>query len=224
VVGGVLALAATSVTDGPRRRSLPPWMLRLGVVAAIAWGVSSLLDAVSPLVAGIVLGAVVPELRAETTILLADIRELASLRGAIVEERERLLATIREQASEKQRLSLLLEEKRKLLSASESSEALERRRVEELADKADALKKDLADVEARRAAAEPGRWLKGRRAIDEEGWCGGSRRVPATPWCELRGRGAGGAASWTNPRGILPVKDCGTEARNHGQGARRARR
>lgn len=38
VVGGVLALAATSVTDGPRRRSLPPWMLRLGVVAAIAWG------------------------------------------------------------------------------------------------------------------------------------------------------------------------------------------
>lgn len=38
VVGGVVALAATSVTDGPRRRSLPPWILRLGVVAAIAWG------------------------------------------------------------------------------------------------------------------------------------------------------------------------------------------
>ncbi len=128
-------------------------------------------DALASVRSAIVLGAVVPELRAETTILLADIRELASLRGAIVEERERLLATIREQASEKQRLSLLLEEKRKLLSASESSEALERRRVEELADKAGTLKELIAaleeEIDAVQKAAEAARRAEEERARRE---------------------------------------------------------
>ncbi|RST85240.1 hypothetical protein EJC49_16750 [Aquibium carbonis] len=128
-------------------------------------------DALASVRSAIVLGAVVPELRAETAILLADIRELASLRGAIVDERERLLATIREQATEKQRLSLLLDEKRKLLSDNESTAALERRRTEELADKAGTLKELIAalegEIDAVRKAAEAARRAEEERARRE---------------------------------------------------------
>jgi transglutaminase-like putative cysteine protease len=38
VVGGLVAVAAARLTDGPRRRALPAWVLRLGVIALIGWG------------------------------------------------------------------------------------------------------------------------------------------------------------------------------------------
>lgn len=128
-------------------------------------------DALASVRSAIVLGAVVPELRAETAILLSDIRELASLRAAIMEERERLLATIREQADEKQRLSLLLEEKRKLLAQNESFVQAERRRTDELAARAGSLKELIAtledEIDAVRKAAEAARQAEQERARRE---------------------------------------------------------
>ena len=38
VAGGVLAVAAARLTDGPRRRALPGFILRIGVIALILWG------------------------------------------------------------------------------------------------------------------------------------------------------------------------------------------
>jgi transglutaminase-like putative cysteine protease len=38
VAGGVLAVAAARLTDGPRRRALPAFVLRIGVIALILWG------------------------------------------------------------------------------------------------------------------------------------------------------------------------------------------
>jgi len=105
-------------------------------------------DALSSVRSAIVLGAVVPEVRAETEILLADLRELASVRSSIDGERERLLATVREQAAEQQRLTLLLAEKERLLADSETSAAEERRKVEELAAKAGSLKELIASLES----------------------------------------------------------------------------
>jgi murein hydrolase activator len=128
-------------------------------------------DALSSVRSAIVLGAVVPELRTETAILLSDIRELASLRGAIVSERERLLATIRDQADEKQRLSLLVEEKRKLLAENESAADRERQRTEELAARAGSLKELIAalegEIDAVRKAAEAARRAEEERARRE---------------------------------------------------------
>ncbi len=128
-------------------------------------------DALASVRSAIVLGAVVPELRTETAILLSDIKELAALRGAIVEERERLLSTIRDQADEKQRLSLLLEEKRKLLADNESSAERERRRTEELASRAGSLKELIAALEGEidvvRKAAEAARRAEEERARRE---------------------------------------------------------
>ncbi len=67
VVGGVLALAATSVTYVPSRLSLPPWLLRLGVIAAIAWGSWSFLsqpsaDEAPRIVGNVVLGVLLLKL------------------------------------------------------------------------------------------------------------------------------------------------------------------
>ena len=38
VIGGLLAVAATRITDGPRKRHLPAWAIRFGVFVGIGWG------------------------------------------------------------------------------------------------------------------------------------------------------------------------------------------
>jgi septal ring factor EnvC (AmiA/AmiB activator) len=128
-------------------------------------------DALASVRSAIVLGAVVPELRAETAILLGDLRELASLRTAIDGERNRLLTTVRDQAAEKQRLTLLLEERRQLLAANESTAEAERRRIEEMAAQAGTLKELIASLEteitAVREAAEAARRAEEERARRE---------------------------------------------------------
>ncbi|MFM7799294.1 MAG: hypothetical protein ACKPBA_10000 [Planctomycetota bacterium] len=48
VVGGLLAVAAGSFTHGPRGRALPPWVVRLGVIAAIGWGAAQFAQRPSP--------------------------------------------------------------------------------------------------------------------------------------------------------------------------------
>ncbi len=105
-------------------------------------------DALSSVRSAIILGAVVPELRAETEILLGDLKELAALRSAIAGERETLFATVQDQAAEKKRLALLLEEKSRLLRASESTLDEEREKAAALAAKAGTLKELIASIEA----------------------------------------------------------------------------
>ena len=55
-----------------------------------------------------------PELREQTEVLLADLKELSRVTASIEAERARLTATVEEQVGEKKRLSLLLDEKKKL--------------------------------------------------------------------------------------------------------------
>lgn len=105
-------------------------------------------DALSSVRSAIILGAVVPELRAETEILLGDLKELAALRRAIAGERERLSATVQDQAAEKKRLALLLEEKSRLLRANESTMEKEREKAAALAARAGSLKELIASIEA----------------------------------------------------------------------------
>lgn len=105
-------------------------------------------DALSSVRSAIILGTVVPELRAETEILLGDLKELAALRSAIAGERETLFATVQDQAAEKKRLALLLEEKSRLLRASESTLDEEREKAAALAAKAGTLKELIASIEA----------------------------------------------------------------------------
>ncbi|NBQ14827.1 MAG: DUF3488 domain-containing protein, partial [Proteobacteria bacterium] len=59
VAGGVLAVAAARLTDGPRRRALPGFILRIGVIALILWGGTEFMRQPTPDQAPRVVGYVV---------------------------------------------------------------------------------------------------------------------------------------------------------------------
>jgi septal ring factor EnvC (AmiA/AmiB activator) len=111
-------------------------------------------DALDSVRSAILLGAVVPELRSETQSLLAKLTELARLGDEIEGERKRLSSTIQEQVTERQRLAMLQDEKRRLQDENSSEIEQERKRSSDLAKKAKSLKDLIASVEreARRKA------------------------------------------------------------------------
>jgi septal ring factor EnvC (AmiA/AmiB activator) len=118
-------------------------------------------DALSSVRSAILLGAVVPELRTQTDILASDLKELTRVTASIEAERGRLAAMVGEQAAEKQRLTMLLEAKRKLQADTEQALAEENQKAKDLVAKAASLKELIAslekDAEARRAAEEAAR-------------------------------------------------------------------
>ncbi len=127
-------------------------------------------DALASVRSAVLLGAVVPEMRAETRILIVDLKELGRVRTSIVKEQEQLTATRNEQAEEKRRLTLLLDEKSKLQSGSETELAAERKKAEELAAKATTLKELIASIETEMSAvnkaAEAARQAEQKRLAD----------------------------------------------------------
>jgi septal ring factor EnvC (AmiA/AmiB activator) len=127
-------------------------------------------DALSSVRSAILLGAVVPELRQQTDILLADLKEQSRVTASIEAERTRLTAAVSEQAAEKQRLSLLLEVKRKLQTDTETALAAEKQRSEALAAKAGSLKELIASLQTEadknRKAAEASRQAAAQKALD----------------------------------------------------------
>lgn len=105
-------------------------------------------DALSSVRSSILLAAVVPELRGETEVLISDLRELSRLTSTIDSERRKLMKTAAEQAEEQERLSILLEEKRKLQARSEEMLAGEQARAEQLAAEATSLRELIDALEA----------------------------------------------------------------------------
>ena len=89
-------------------------------------------DALSSVRSAILLGAVVPEIRAETEALASDLKELAALRQAIAEERQSLAAALAENEAEEQRLANLAAEKIALQAESQRRFDRERARAEAL--------------------------------------------------------------------------------------------
>jgi septal ring factor EnvC (AmiA/AmiB activator) len=109
-------------------------------------------DALSSVRSAILLGAVVPELRSQTEILVSDLKELSRVTGSIEAERTRLTTTVGEQVAEKQRLTMLLQAKRKLQADTESALAEEKQKSQDLAAKAKSLKDLIASLEEDAAA------------------------------------------------------------------------
>ncbi len=105
-------------------------------------------DALSSVRSAILLGAVVPEMRQETEKLMADLKELTRVKASIEAERARLLVAMTEQTAEKQRLTLLLEAKRKLQAETETALADEQKKSQELAARASSLKDLIASLDA----------------------------------------------------------------------------
>jgi septal ring factor EnvC (AmiA/AmiB activator) len=118
-------------------------------------------DALSSVRSAILLGAVVPEIRAETAALAADLKELATLRQAIASERVSLAAALEQNAAEEQRLANLAAEKAALQEESQRRLDRERQRAEALSVRSSELESVIAslaeEIVTLREAAEAAR-------------------------------------------------------------------
>ena len=160
-------------------------------------------DALSSVRSAILLGAVVPELRQETEILLADLKELSRVAASIEAERARLTAAVGEQVGGKEAARHAARGKAEAARARRRPHW--RRRAaspQQLAAKAGSLKELIASLEKAQAAdsaegpragASEGRAPKTRRGGEAEQR--GALPVPeanrltaAAPFSALRGR------------------------------------
>jgi len=104
-------------------------------------------DALASVRSAVLLGAVVPEMRQQTEVLIADLKDLTRVKTSIAEERSRLTAALSGQAEEKKRLDLLLAEKQKMQTTSEETRLAEQQRAEDLANRATSLRDLIASME-----------------------------------------------------------------------------
>jgi septal ring factor EnvC (AmiA/AmiB activator) len=157
-------------------------------------------DALSSVRSAILLGAVVPELRQQTDILLADLKEQSRVTASIEAERARLTAAVGEQTAEKKRLTMLLEAKQRLEADTQTALAAEKQRSAALAAKAGSLKELIASLEAdkTRKAADAAKAAEQKAADGDKGPAPtelaslpvpeGNRLTAAAPFSALQGQ------------------------------------
>jgi septal ring factor EnvC (AmiA/AmiB activator) len=161
-------------------------------------------DALSSVRSAILLGAVVPELRKETEIVLAELTELSRLVRSIEAERTRLAATVTEQKEEQARLTRLIEEKTRLQKAGEQQRAEESRRAEELATHAGSLQELIGSLEGEITSLRQAREERQRREAE-------IASLPVPDANRL-----GGGAQFKDLRGRLALPVSGRIARRFG--------
>ncbi|MEO1749571.1 MAG: peptidoglycan DD-metalloendopeptidase family protein, partial [Pseudomonadota bacterium] len=122
-------------------------------------------DALASVRSSILLASVVPKMRQQTSILIDDLRELATLQATTEQESERLTLTRAEQASEQGRLELLILEKRELEEQARNTLRERELRARQLADEAQSLEKLIGELQAEAVAI---RQEAERRAAEEK--------------------------------------------------------
>jgi septal ring factor EnvC (AmiA/AmiB activator) len=104
-------------------------------------------DALHSVRSAMMLGAVLPEMRQQTESLANDLGELVQLRRQIADERAKLARDLFVLADDRQRLSLLIEERQKKQADVEKALADERQRAASLARQAADVKDLIAKLE-----------------------------------------------------------------------------
>jgi murein hydrolase activator len=104
-------------------------------------------DALQAVRSAMMLGAVLPEMRHQAESLVADLAELVRLRKEIAAERDTLGRDLLVLADDRQRLSLLIDERQKRQWEAEQALAEERQRAAQLARQASDLKDLIAKLE-----------------------------------------------------------------------------
>ncbi|MGL4490275.1 MAG: murein hydrolase activator EnvC family protein [Rhizobiaceae bacterium] len=122
-------------------------------------------DALSSVRSAILLGSVVPELRRETELLIADLDSLKRVTASIANERASLLEVLKTQSEERHLLDALIAQKQALRSQSEAQLKAENERYEAIANQATSLKDLIGELEKDLAAEENAAERK-RRAED----------------------------------------------------------
>jgi septal ring factor EnvC (AmiA/AmiB activator) len=104
-------------------------------------------DALQSVRSAMLLAALLPDLRHDADLLMIDLAELARIRKEIAEVREGLTRDLASLAEERERLSLLIEERQKQQAATEQALEDERARVAQLARQAETLKDLMARLD-----------------------------------------------------------------------------
>ena len=104
-------------------------------------------DALQSLRTAMLLGAVVPEMRARAERLIGDLGNLVSIRKETAEQKERLLADRDSLNTDQKRLAALIDERQRKQSDAEKDMEAERRRAVELSKQADNLRDLIAKME-----------------------------------------------------------------------------
>jgi len=110
-------------------------------------------DALVSVRSAILLGSVVPEIRAETQTLFAELRALAEISRQIVQKQTDLTASLSALADDERRLALLIKEKNSIAKRSRKQLRAEKKKSEELAGKAKSLEELIGKIEAEIASA-----------------------------------------------------------------------
>jgi murein hydrolase activator len=104
-------------------------------------------DALQSLRTAMLLGAVVPEMRARAERLIGDLGNLVSIRKETAEQKERLLGDRDSLTTDQRRLAALIDERQRKQSDAEKDMEAERRRATELSRQADNLRDLIARME-----------------------------------------------------------------------------
>ncbi|HEX2552730.1 MAG TPA: peptidoglycan DD-metalloendopeptidase family protein [Microvirga sp.] len=154
-------------------------------------------DMLSAVRASILLGAVLPELRAEAETLATDLGELVRLKGAIAADRAALATEMTSLRTEQERVAALIQARQARLAEAERTAGAERERAEALARQAGTLKELIermerevagaqkAADEARKAAEAQAR--ESRERFAQAAFRDPARLAPKIPFPETRG-------------------------------------
>jgi septal ring factor EnvC (AmiA/AmiB activator) len=164
------------------------------------------------------LGAVLPEMRAETEALAADLGDLVRLRQSIAAEHDRAAQESAELGRERQRLSALIDARQNALGTAERALNAERARAQDLARQASSLKELIARMEseiggARRAAEEARKADEARQAAGLESGEAGVK-PNATPFKDAARLAP--AIAFADAKGLLPLPAAGNVLRTFG--------
>lgn len=174
-------------------------------------------DMLSAVRTSMLLGAVLPEMRAETEALASDLSDLLQLRQSIAGERDGLASNAMQLRDERARLAALIEARQSALAAAEQALGAERNRAADLAKQAASLKDLIARMESEVAAA--GRAAELARRADEARKkaaesSGGRLRTALAPFKDLARLAP--AASFAETKGMLPLPVAGALRRGFG--------
>lgn len=146
-------------------------------------------DMLEAIRSAILLGQVLPDIRAEAESLVADLTELVRLKDAATAERQQLQATRDRIEGERLRLAALVEARQQQIVQSERAMGDERQRIEVFTRQAQTLKDLIARAEADNAASQ--------RAMDQ------ARKAPAPAQSEQE-LAALASAAFKDPARLQP--------------------
>lgn len=158
-------------------------------------------DLLAAVHASILLGALLPDMRAEAEALAGDLRQLSRVRDSIAAERDTLKRDLEALEGERTRLSLLTAARQKAEGETEDALARQKRRAEDLARQASTLEALIARTESEDGEARRGGDAEERRrkqaALEAEAqqariaaspFKDAARLAPSIPFAEARGK------------------------------------